>query len=120
MASSSKEIRWNNEKISLRDIQRWNPEKITSDILSQAFQEAEQRNQVTEADVMFAEGLLQKFKGLLLACLDSGRVSQEQFRAILVMPITAMTAEANLWRIRCAQVMQWLEEHASRRNQVEA
>jgi hypothetical protein len=99
--------------VTLKEIQRWNPEKITSDVLVKAFTEATQGKEVNEADVLFAEGLKQKFKSLMLASMGLSKVTPEHFDRIMAAPMAALETEARGWRIRCAQVMLWLTEHSN-------
>jgi hypothetical protein len=98
--------------VTLKEIQRWNPEKITTDVLVKAFTQAEHGKVIDEADVLFAEGLKQRFKSLMLASMGLSRVTPMQFDRIMAMPMDALDVEARRWRLRCAQVILWLNEHA--------
>lgn len=99
--------------VSLKEIQSWHPAKITTGILSKVFSQAEQQTSVNDSNIMFAEGLKQKFKGLMLSSMGLGKVTPEHFDQIMAAPMLELEVESRLWRIRCAQIMLWLDEHAS-------
>jgi hypothetical protein len=100
--------------VTLKNIHSWNPEKITKEVLAKAFTNAEQKTTLNDADILFAEGLMQKFKGLMLASMGLGKVTAEQFGRIMAAPITTLELEARRWHLRCTQVWVWLKRHVSR------
>ena len=99
--------------ISLKEIHRWNPEKVTSDVLVEAFLQAETSQIGIDANIFFAQGLLQKFKGLMLSSMGLNRVPTERFEVFMSASKEALPLDARRWRIRCAQLIVWLDNQAS-------